>query len=264
MCSRPPCSTRDAVRERHWRRLTGALPERVAALDISSEAVEFTARRFPSAEVCAGVGLRASLSPTTPSTWSSASRFSSTCAILRRRFRELARVSAGSVVVSVPHEPWFRVGSLIRGKYVRTLGNHPEHINHWNPRTLATAARDPVRGGQPGPLASLADRPLPAPLTGRVGAGADDAVDLGLVGAGARALAANEDQHLAQQSQRQQLDPDDDQQHSEEEQGSLSDRLAADLEDRQVDGDRQPDDRQRQARALRRGEAGGSGSARGR
>jgi len=49
---------------------------------------------------------------------------------------ELARVSRGDVIVSVPHEPWFRLGSLLRGKYLRGLGNHPEHVNHWNRRTL--------------------------------------------------------------------------------------------------------------------------------
>jgi 2-polyprenyl-3-methyl-5-hydroxy-6-metoxy-1,4-benzoquinol methylase len=49
---------------------------------------------------------------------------------------ELARVSRGDVVVSTPHEPWFRLGSLLRGKYVRGLGNHPEHVNHWNRRSL--------------------------------------------------------------------------------------------------------------------------------
>src|SRR6185503_4035992 len=52
--------------------------------------------------------------------------------------RELARVAAAGVVVSVPFEPWFRIGSLLRGKYVRTLGNHPEHVNHFNRRSLAT------------------------------------------------------------------------------------------------------------------------------
>jgi len=49
---------------------------------------------------------------------------------------ELARVSRDKVVVSVPHEPWFRIGGLLRGRYVRNLGNHPEHVNHWNRRTL--------------------------------------------------------------------------------------------------------------------------------
>lgn len=49
---------------------------------------------------------------------------------------ELARVSRGNVVVSVPHEPWFQIGSLLRGRYVRSLGNHSEHVNHWNRHTL--------------------------------------------------------------------------------------------------------------------------------
>jgi hypothetical protein len=49
---------------------------------------------------------------------------------------ELARVSRGDVVLSVPHEPWFRLGSLLRGKYVSRLGNHPEHVQHWRPRTF--------------------------------------------------------------------------------------------------------------------------------
>lgn len=50
--------------------------------------------------------------------------------------RELSRVSARDLVVSVPYEPYFRLGSLLRGKYVRGLGNHPEHVNHWNRRSL--------------------------------------------------------------------------------------------------------------------------------
>jgi hypothetical protein len=32
----------------------------------------------------------------------------------------------------VPHEPWFRLGSMLRGKHLRDFGNHPEHVNHWN------------------------------------------------------------------------------------------------------------------------------------
>ena len=53
---------------------------------------------------------------------------------------------ARDVVVSVPYEPWFRIGSLLRGKYVRSLGNHPEHVNHFNRRSLA-ALLDPVLEG---------------------------------------------------------------------------------------------------------------------
>lgn len=50
---------------------------------------------------------------------------------------ELRRVAKRALIVSVPHEPWFRIGSLLRGKYMRTWGNHPEHVNHWNGRTFA-------------------------------------------------------------------------------------------------------------------------------
>lgn len=54
----------------------------------------------------------------------------------RPALAELARVSSCDLILSVPHEPWFRLGSLARGKYVSGFGNHPEHVNHWNPRTF--------------------------------------------------------------------------------------------------------------------------------
>ena len=50
---------------------------------------------------------------------------------------ELRRIARHELILSVPHEPWFQLGSLARGKYLRTLGNHPEHVNHWNPRRFA-------------------------------------------------------------------------------------------------------------------------------
>ena len=45
--------------------------------------------------------------------------------------RELARVSKKHIVFSVPNEPFFTLANLLRGKYLKTLGNQPEHINHW-------------------------------------------------------------------------------------------------------------------------------------
>jgi len=47
---------------------------------------------------------------------------------------ELARIARIEMIISVPHEPWFRLGSLMRGKHIARWGNHPEHINHWNPK----------------------------------------------------------------------------------------------------------------------------------
>lgn len=46
--------------------------------------------------------------------------------------RELARVSRRHVIVSVPHEPVWRLLNLARGAYVRALGNTPGHIQHWS------------------------------------------------------------------------------------------------------------------------------------
>ncbi|MEO0601206.1 MAG: class I SAM-dependent methyltransferase [Myxococcota bacterium] len=46
---------------------------------------------------------------------------------------ELARVSRGHLVLSVPWEPWFQLGNLARGKYLSGWGNHPEHVQRWSP-----------------------------------------------------------------------------------------------------------------------------------
>jgi SAM-dependent methyltransferase len=50
--------------------------------------------------------------------------------------RELARVARRAVVVSVPFEPYFRIGNVLRGKHLSRMGNHPEHVQHWNLRTF--------------------------------------------------------------------------------------------------------------------------------
>lgn len=50
--------------------------------------------------------------------------------------RELARVARAAVVLSVPYEPYFRIGNVLRGKHLRGLGNHPEHVQHWNFRSF--------------------------------------------------------------------------------------------------------------------------------
>ena len=41
---------------------------------------------------------------------------------------ELARVAQRGCVVSVPWEPWFRLGNFARGKNMGRLGNDPEHL----------------------------------------------------------------------------------------------------------------------------------------
>jgi SAM-dependent methyltransferase len=49
---------------------------------------------------------------------------------------ELARICGGRCVVSVPWEPWFRLGNFARGKNLGRLGNDPEHIGAFTPRRL--------------------------------------------------------------------------------------------------------------------------------
>ncbi len=44
---------------------------------------------------------------------------------------EIRRVTSKYIIFSVPNEPFFIGANLLRGKYIKSLGNHPEHINHW-------------------------------------------------------------------------------------------------------------------------------------
>ncbi len=58
----------------------------------------------------------------------------------QRAIAALHRATTRDVIIGVPWEPWFRWGSLARGKYLATWGNHPEHIQAFNPRTIAELA----------------------------------------------------------------------------------------------------------------------------
>lgn len=47
-----------------------------------------------------------------------------------------------SAIVSVPWEPYFRIGNLLRGKHLSRFGNHPEHVQQFNPRSLEALLRE--------------------------------------------------------------------------------------------------------------------------
>lgn len=51
---------------------------------------------------------------------------------------EMRRVTktGGTIIVSVPNEPIWRIANFLRGKYMNNLGNTPGHINHWAPGDL--------------------------------------------------------------------------------------------------------------------------------
>lgn len=44
----------------------------------------------------------------------------------------------GNALLSVPHEPLWRVLNMIRGKYIKDFGNTPGHINHWPSSSFAS------------------------------------------------------------------------------------------------------------------------------
>jgi 2-polyprenyl-3-methyl-5-hydroxy-6-metoxy-1,4-benzoquinol methylase len=58
----------------------------------------------------------------------------------RSALSELARVSSGRLLLSVPREPAWRALNLARGAYWRAAGNTPGHINHWSRRSFVEFA----------------------------------------------------------------------------------------------------------------------------
>lgn len=50
--------------------------------------------------------------------------------------RELARVSSDYVLLSVPHEPFFRGANFLRGKHLAAFGNDPEHLHNYSGRAF--------------------------------------------------------------------------------------------------------------------------------
>jgi len=59
--------------------------------------------------------------------------------------RELARVSRGSVLISVPREPLWRLLNIVRGRYLGDFGNTPGHIQHFSGRGFEDLARGGLR-----------------------------------------------------------------------------------------------------------------------
>jgi 2-polyprenyl-3-methyl-5-hydroxy-6-metoxy-1,4-benzoquinol methylase len=49
---------------------------------------------------------------------------------------EMTRCAQRHVLVSVPHEPLWRMLNMARGAYWPALGNTPGHLNHWSRRSF--------------------------------------------------------------------------------------------------------------------------------
>jgi len=52
---------------------------------------------------------------------------------------ELARVTRGRVLMSVPNQPYFALSNLALGRNLRHLGDDPDHRHAWRGRTFASA-----------------------------------------------------------------------------------------------------------------------------
>jgi len=46
---------------------------------------------------------------------------------------EIQRVAKKWILFSVPIEPLWRILNILRGKYMKRMGNTPGHLNHWLP-----------------------------------------------------------------------------------------------------------------------------------
>ncbi len=58
---------------------------------------------------------------------------------------EIRRVAQYGCILSVPHEPFFRLGNVLRGRNLGRLGDPPDHVQHWNKRSFETFCRAHVR-----------------------------------------------------------------------------------------------------------------------
>lgn len=50
--------------------------------------------------------------------------------------QEIKRVTKKNVIITVPNDPFFRVANFLRGKNVKSFGNPPDHVHHFNKKTL--------------------------------------------------------------------------------------------------------------------------------
>ena len=70
------------------------------------------------------------------STWSCAPRSSSISENPRERSTRSPPCGRVEAVLTVPHEPYFRLSNLASGANVTRWGNDPEHVQHFGPRSF--------------------------------------------------------------------------------------------------------------------------------
>ena len=113
--------------------LTNLLPSKVNAFDIDPVCVEYAKQNFPSVNFCVA-DITATPFEDNYFDLSIALEVLEHLQDPKKGLEELQRITKGHIVLSVPHEPYFLLGSLCRGKYLKHFGRHPEHIQTWSSR----------------------------------------------------------------------------------------------------------------------------------
>lgn len=62
-----------------------------------------------------------------------------------RALAEVRRVARRGCILSVPHEPFFRFGNVLRGKNLRRCGDPSDHVQHWGKRGFETFCAQHLR-----------------------------------------------------------------------------------------------------------------------
>ena len=112
-------------------KLASRLPPKVTAFDIDPVCVEYAKQKFPSVNFCTA-------DITETPFGDNSFDVSIALEVLehlpepQKGLKELLRLTQKHIILSVPHEPYFILGSLLRGKYLKHFGRHPEHIQTWS------------------------------------------------------------------------------------------------------------------------------------
>lgn len=111
-------------------RTRGAVLPHYTGLDLREDALDFARRINLPSDRFVNADLRS---------WESPERFDLVLAsqVLEHLpepfpvMKKLGERCSGHLILSVPHEPFFQVSNLVRGRDIKRLGNHPEHVNRW-------------------------------------------------------------------------------------------------------------------------------------
>lgn len=108
----------------------------VSGIDIAEEAVEITKSNFHSI----GVDVNVKVGSIYDEHNFEYGKMILCCEVLEhledpeKALKNIVNATDGYLLVSVPREPLWCMLNMIRGKYWRTWGNTPGHINHWSKR----------------------------------------------------------------------------------------------------------------------------------